>query len=104
MKYQVLETFQEKEHKDTVYYKGVTYPKAGFEAKTDRVAYLQSDKNSYKRSFLGEEVIEEVEGNLTNSEEEEKAVDEINPEEKAADETNNEEKEVKKGKRTTAKK
>jgi len=54
--YKVINTFQEKEHENTVYEKDGTYPKEGFEANEERVKYLQSDKNPYKKAFLGDEV------------------------------------------------
>lgn len=50
--YEVLNTFIEKEHKGTTYKKGEIYPKEGFEANPDRVAYLQSKNKKYKVAFL----------------------------------------------------
>lgn len=56
MSYQVLNEFIEKEHKGTLYSKGETYPKSGFKADPERVAYLQSEENPYKVAFLGPEI------------------------------------------------
>lgn len=58
MKYKVINTFIEKQHKNTKYEEGKTYPKSGFKADPDRVAFLQTDKNRYKMAFLGEEIKE----------------------------------------------
>ena len=52
MSYKVLHTFIEKEHEDALYVEGETYPKAGFNADPARVAFLQSNKNEYKKAFL----------------------------------------------------
>jgi hypothetical protein len=54
MKYPVLNDFIEKFHEDKLYKKGEEYPKEGFEAEPKRVAFLQTDKNGYNKSFLGE--------------------------------------------------
>jgi hypothetical protein len=54
--YTVLKTFIEKEHGNVLYTEGETYPKAGFEAKDDRVASLQKGENKYKVAFLGPEL------------------------------------------------
>ncbi|NEY20505.1 hypothetical protein G4D61_11115 [Bacillus ginsengihumi] len=56
MGYKVLNDFIEKEHNNTLYKEGEEYPKQGFEADPDRVAYLQKKRNKYKIAFLGEEV------------------------------------------------
>lgn len=52
MSYKVLHTFVEREHANTLYVEGETYPKAGFNADPARVAFLQSNKNEYKITFL----------------------------------------------------
>lgn len=54
--YKVLNDFQEKYHKNTLYKKGETYPKGPYKADPERVAFLQTDDNEYKTVFLGEEV------------------------------------------------
>jgi hypothetical protein len=61
LKYPVLNDFVEKYHKDTLYKKGEMYPKDGFEADPERVAFLQSDKNKYKIAFLGSAIEESKE-------------------------------------------
>lgn len=71
MSYVVNNEFIEKEHKNTLYRKGDTYPKKGFKADPDRVKYLQSDDNEYKTVFLGEEV--KAAGKSTKSAESKKA-------------------------------
>lgn len=58
--FEVLNDFIEKEHKDLLYKAGETYPKAGFEADPKRVEYLQSNKNVYKKAFLGPELTKET--------------------------------------------
>jgi hypothetical protein len=58
MKYPVLNDFIEKYHKNTLYKKGEEYPKEGFEADPERVAFLQSNKNRYGVAFLGPEIKE----------------------------------------------
>lgn len=58
MKYKVINTFIEKQHKNTKYEKGSTYPKSGFKSDPDRVAFLQTDKNQYNMAFIGEEIKE----------------------------------------------
>lgn len=55
MAFEVENDFYEKEHKNTLYRKGDTYPKKGFKADPDRVKYLQSDDNEYKKVFLAED-------------------------------------------------
>jgi hypothetical protein len=62
--YQVVNEFIEKEHKDVLYKSGEVYPKEGYEAEPERVAFLQSDKNKYKRAFLGPE-LEDAEKTVT---------------------------------------
>jgi hypothetical protein len=54
--YYVLHDFIEKEHGNMLYKKGETYPKAGFQADPERVSLLQSNKNKYKKPFLGPEL------------------------------------------------
>jgi hypothetical protein len=58
MKYPVLNDFIEKYHKNTLYKKGEIYPKEGFKADPERVAFLQSNKNRYGVAFLGPEIKE----------------------------------------------
>jgi len=62
MKYPVLHDFIEKFHKGILYKKGEEYPKEGFQADPERVKYLQSDKNPYKKAFLGKEKTEQDKG------------------------------------------
>jgi hypothetical protein len=54
--YQVVNDFIEKEHANVVYKTGEVYPKEGYQADLKRVAFLQSNKNKYKKSFLGPEL------------------------------------------------
>lgn len=54
--YTVLNTFIEKEHQGVTYEKGDKYPFPGFAPNKERVAFLQSDNNPYKKSFLGPEI------------------------------------------------
>lgn len=65
MGYKVLADFIEKGHKDTLYREGEEYPKKGFKADPDRVAYLQTKKNKYKIAFLGDEVKSETPSDKT---------------------------------------
>lgn len=66
MKYKVINKFQDIEHKNTLYEKGDTYPKKGFRAKKDRVAFLMETHPKYKVAFL--EPIEETKNNEPSSE------------------------------------
>lgn len=59
MSYTVINTFIDNEHKGIVYHKGDVYPKDGFATTLERVAYLQSSENQYKKAFIGAEVTEE---------------------------------------------
>jgi len=51
----VLHEFMEKSHDKTVYRKGDTYPKKGFEADPERVAFLQEVHPEYGVTFLEKE-------------------------------------------------
>ncbi|UOE54923.1 hypothetical protein [Cytobacillus oceanisediminis] len=57
--YEVIHDFYEKDHKNTLYKKGETYPKEPYNADPERVAYLQKDENEYKVAFLGNEIKKE---------------------------------------------
>lgn len=76
MKYQVINSFIERLHKSILYKEGDIYPKAGFSADPERVAFLQSDKNKYKKAFLGPALEEK-------DDEEVEEKDEEQPEEKS---------------------
>lgn len=52
MIYNVLNDFIEKNHKNEVYRKGDTYPKQGFNADSNRIAFLQEVHLSYGVPFL----------------------------------------------------
>jgi hypothetical protein len=54
--YPVINEFIDLEHDKVLYKKGETYPKEGFEVDPKRVKFLQSDKNKYKRAFLGPKI------------------------------------------------
>jgi hypothetical protein len=54
--YKVINEFIEKEHENVLYKQGEVYPKEGFEADLDRVAFLQKSDNKYKKAFLGLEL------------------------------------------------
>jgi hypothetical protein len=49
----VLNTFREVEHENTIYEVGSIYPKEGFKADKNRVAFLQEIHPQYKVRFLG---------------------------------------------------
>lgn len=72
MKYEVLNEFEAKEHKGTLYKKDDIYPKKGFKADEKRVAFLQEVHPEYKVSFLGEEIKEEKQEKGANAKKEEK--------------------------------
>lgn len=55
MPYQVINTFEDKEHK-VIYKEGEIYPKEGYETTPDRISLLQSKKNKYKKVFIGLEL------------------------------------------------
>lgn len=76
-KYNVLETFIEKEHENTEYKKGKTYPAEGFEADPKRVEFLQATHEEYGVAFLGEEIrqVEEIKEPDQKPEEEVKTVE-----------------------------
>jgi hypothetical protein len=57
--YQVINEFIEKEHENVLYKQGEVYPKDGFQADPERVSFLQTSNNRYKKAFLGHELIEE---------------------------------------------
>lgn len=63
MKYEVINTFLDKEHDSTIYLVGELYPKEGYKATKKRVAFLRSNKNKYNKPFLGKEVNEVVDTN-----------------------------------------
>jgi|GEM_PF-1184967 len=88
MKYRVLHDFIEKQHKNTLYKKGEEYPKEGFKADPERVAYLQSNQNPYQIAFLASAVEEQ----------------ESKEEEKQAKESSKEKESSKNQKKTPAKK
>lgn len=56
MPYKVLNSFNDLDHK-TLYKKGETYPKDGFEERPERVKELQDVNKVYKRAFLATEEI-----------------------------------------------
>lgn len=56
MGYKVLNDFIEKDHNHTLYKSGEEYPKEGFEADPERVAFLKTNKNKYNTTFLGKEI------------------------------------------------
>jgi len=60
MPYKVLNDFIENEHKGLRYQKGELYPKTGFEADPERVAFLQEKHEKYNRVFLGPELESKV--------------------------------------------
>lgn len=49
----VLNDFHESDHKNILYKEGELYPKYGFEALPERLTFLQTDENRYKKAFLG---------------------------------------------------
>lgn len=53
MPYKVINTFNDNDHK-TLYNKGETYPKEGFEENPKRIKELQGIHPKYKRSFLAD--------------------------------------------------
>jgi hypothetical protein len=65
--YQVVNDFVEKEHENVLYRTGDVYPKEGYAAGPERVAFLQTKTNRYKKVFLGHK-IEETEKAETKSE------------------------------------
>jgi hypothetical protein len=56
MPYPVLNDFVEENHNGLTYEKDELYPKTGFEADPERVAFLQKKHKKYNVAFLGEEV------------------------------------------------
>ncbi|TLS37743.1 hypothetical protein [Pseudalkalibacillus caeni] len=56
MAYKVVNRFVETQHNSELYEAGDTYPKEGYKADPERVAFLQTSNNKYSRVFLGEEV------------------------------------------------
>ncbi|PKG23942.1 hypothetical protein [Niallia nealsonii] len=69
MPYEVLNDFIENEHKGLRYQKGELYPKTGFEADTERVAFLQEKHEKYKKVFLGPELEPKVNETVDDSKE-----------------------------------
>lgn len=57
--YNVINDFKETNHKGHIYRKGDSYPVKGFKADPERVSYLQSKENRYKKVYLGEEIKDE---------------------------------------------
>nr|WP_259544995.1 hypothetical protein [Heyndrickxia oleronia] len=54
MSYKVVNDFHEKYHGNHLYKKGHKYPKKGYKIDPERVAYLLTDQNQYKLTFLEE--------------------------------------------------
>lgn len=52
-KYAVLVSFTDREDENTAYWAGKdTYPRAGYEPSEERVAYLQSGGNAFKKPVI----------------------------------------------------
>jgi len=83
MPYKVLNDFIENEHKGLKYQKGELYPKTGFEADPERVAFLQEDHEKYKKRFLGL-VIETEESEIEQEPEKLANDDEVDSKQEAA--------------------
>lgn len=56
MSYKVINDFLEKFHDNHLYKNGDKYPKKGYKADPERVAFLQTDQNKYHIPFLGDQI------------------------------------------------